>query len=444
MIVAIAFIDANRPKPIDWYPSYQTFEKKPLGLYVFDTEINSILGSEIEKINQTPYEYLTYFANFYIDEDYENEDSNEYEEDYEEDYALTTESTETLVDSTGTTPNNIEAKGLEVNAEFTANIDNSEKQFFSLEGVFLYINQDFNIDEQSTKTLLQFVSDGNEALISANGFNQILKDSLQFETDYYYNNNDAVNLYFERDAYFKSEYKMAKGFNGLHFTDIDSSSTKTIGYQQYITEKLTNFIAVKYKKGTFYLHTQPAAFSNYHLLKSNHAQYATQILSYIPKEKTVYWFIKSQEFSAISNSPMRYILAQPALKWAWYLFLIGMLLFFIFNAKRRQRIVPIYVSLTNTTVDFIKTIGNLYFQEGNHNTIIDKKIIFFLERIRNEFLIDTQELNDDFIKKLHLKSGKKTEHIQLIVRLIKKSNKTYQNSETDLIAINNAIEKFWK
>jgi hypothetical protein len=53
-------------------------------------------------------------------------------------------------------------------------------------------------------------------------------------------------------------------------------------------------------------------------------------------------------------------------------------------------------------------------------------------------------LNEDFIKKLHLKSGKKLQEIQLIVRLIKKSNKTYQNSEEDLIAINQAIENFWK
>jgi hypothetical protein len=48
------------------------------------------------------------------------------------------------------------------------------------------------------------------------------------------------------------------------------------------------------------------------------------------------------------------------------------------------------------------------------------------------------------IKKLHLKSGKKLETIQLIVRLVKKSRKTYQNSEEDLIALNRAMEEFWK
>jgi len=121
-----------------------------------------------------------------------------------------------------------------------------------------------------------------------------------------------------------------------------------------------------------------------------------------------------------------------------------MLIFMIFNAKRRQRKVPIIIPLKNTTVDFTKTIGNLYFQEGSHNVIIEKKIIFFLEKIRTDFYIETDDLSEDFIKKLHLKSGKKLETIQLIVRLVKKSRKTYQNSEEDLIALNRAMEEFWK
>jgi hypothetical protein len=114
----------------------------------------------------------------------------------------------------------------------------------------------------------------------------------------------------------------------------------------------------------------------------------------------------------------------------------------IFNAKRKQRVVPIIKPLTNTTVDFTKTIGNLYFQEGDHQNIIDKKIIYFLEKIRNEYLIETTTLDDNFIKKLQLKSGKKMEDIQNVVQLINYQKKSYHQSiEDDLIALNKAIEK---
>lgn len=139
---------------------------------------------------------------------------------------------------------------------------------------------------------------------------------------------------------------------------------------------------------------------------------------------------------------MRYILSQPALKWAWYIFLIGMLIFLFFNAKRKQRVVPILKPLANTTIDFTKTIGNLYYQEGDHNNIIDKKIIYFLEKIRNEYLIDTAKLDDHFIQKLHHKSGKKLEDIQNVVSLINAYRKNnYLSIEDDLLKINNAIEK---
>ena len=139
---------------------------------------------------------------------------------------------------------------------------------------------------------------------------------------------------------------------------------------------------------------------------------------------------------------MRYILSQPALKWAWYIFLTGMFLFIIFNAKRKQRIVPIIKPLTNTTIDFTKTIGNLYYQEGDHDTIIDKKIIYFLERIRTEYLIDTTKLDDEFVKKLQHKTGKDEKDIQELVFLINEHRNSYHaNIEEDLIRINNAIEK---
>jgi hypothetical protein len=152
--------------------------------------------------------------------------------------------------------------------------------------------------------------------------------------------------------------------------------------------------------------------------------------------------VNQQEGVVESGSTLRYITSQPALKWAWYLFLIGMVIFMIFNAKRRQRVIPIIKPLPNTTVDFTKTIGNLYYQEGNHQNLIDKKIIYFLERVRNEYLIDTAVLDENFIKKLHAKTGKDIKDIEHLVYLINYQKKSYHQSiETDLIEINKAIEK---
>ncbi len=452
LICAIAFVDANRPKPIDWSPNYLTFEKKPLGLYVLNEEISNILGNDVEKINETPYEYFSFFDGYY-DEEYEEEYNETYEDAYDE-YEIDSiekstneyETSDTIAVSEDAIEIISETTAEEITEETSSEISVQDDADDVWTEVLLFINHRFLIDKQSTESILNFVGQGNHAFISSTEFSEVLLDSLKISTDYFYDANDTLQLYFAKKSPFQSTYKMEGGFNGVYFSKFDSTKTIVLGHQKHFDSKneLTNFIAVKYQNGTFFLHTQPAAFSNYHLLKANHAKYAAELLSYIPEEKTIKWFLKDQTISEMSSSPMRYILSQPALKWAWYFFLIGMLIFMIFNAKRRQRKVPIIIPLKNTTVDFTKTIGNLYFQEGSHNVIIEKKIIFFLEKIRTDFYMETDDLSEDFIKKLHLKSGKKLETIQLIVRLIKKSRKTYQNSEEDLIALNRAMEEFWK
>lgn len=382
LLVAIVVIDINRPKPIDWSPTYSIKDKIPYGMYVFDKEIDSLLGKQkIERFSNTPYEYFD--SDAYLD---------------------------TLIPS------------------------NKKK------GTFINIAKISNLDEQSISQICSFVGQGNAAFISSETIPNSLLDSLNLTMDNEYKYSDSIYNWVANKKLGAQKYKIIEGVNNNYFSKIDTLNTTVLGYQSGDSARV-NFIKVNYKIGTFYLHTQPVAFTNFHLLKGNHHEYAEKVLSYIPKTD-LFWGIKDQNGEVISASPMRYILSQPALRWAWYIFLIGMIIFIIFNAKRKQRIVPIIKPLPNTTVDFTKTIGNLYYQEGDHDNIIDKKIIYFLEKIRNDYLIDTHKLDDDFIKKLHSKSGRKLEDIKNVVVLINLYRKnSFSSVEEDLIQINNAIEK---
>lgn len=379
---AIVYLDAIAPKPINWTPTYSIKDKIPYGLFVFDHEIGSVLKNQkIEKLNITPYEY------FYDQYDYD-----------------------TLVKN------------------------------YKVKGTFLNISEYSTIDNESVEEICNFVSHGNTAFLSSKSFPIKLLDSLKLETNSEYNYKDSIYNWVANKELGNQKYKIIEGIGENYFSKIDTLNTTVLGYQSGDSTRV-NFIKVKWKNGNIILHTQPAAFTNFHLLKANHSEYAQKVLSYIPKGN-VFWYIKDQNGEVISQSPMRYILSQPALKWAWYLFLIGMLFFIIFNAKRKQRIVPIIKPLQNTTVDFTKTIGNLYYQEGDHDNIINKKIIYFLEKIRNVYLIDTNNLDDVFIKKLYQKSGKNLNDIQKVVYQINNYRKSPHTSvEEDLIEINNAIEK---
>jgi hypothetical protein len=128
----------------------------------------------------------------------------------------------------------------------------------------------------------------------------------------------------------------------------------------------------------------------------------------------------------------------------WLLFVYGMLLYVLFNTRRRQRIVPVVKPLKNTTVEFVQTIGNLYFQEGSTSNILGKKIIYFLDRVRNTFYLETSRLDDDFAIKLQSKSGKDKELIDDILTCIRDFQKLRTAIQVDLIKLNNLIEEFWK
>jgi hypothetical protein len=383
ILTVILVIDRDQPKPIDWRPTYAVNDKIPYGLYVFDKEINGFFSNQkIERISTvTPYEFL--------DSKY---------------------------------------------------VENPLIKNYKIKGTFINISESNTIDEQSIKEIFYFVSHGNNAFLSMKSFPKYLLDTLKLEVNSDYLNANKTQVWLANKK--TKKYTFAHQLED-YFSKIDTLNTTVLGYQgtKENQKKHINYIKVPYRQGYFYLHTQPIAFTNYNLLKADHYQYAESVLSLLPKGD-VFWYTKGQNNENISQSPLRYILAQPGLKWAWYFFLLGMLIFIVFNAKRKQRVVPILKPLANSTVDFTKTIGNLYYQEGDHRNIIDKKIIYFLEKMRTEYLMDTTKLDDTFIQKLHHKTGKSETDIQELVFLINEHRNSYHGSlEEDLIRINNAIEK---
>lgn len=374
----LVMIDASRPKPIDWRPTYAVKDKIPLGLYVFNNEAKGIFkGSRINKLNVTPYEY---FDSLY---------------DY-------------------------------------------KTKHYKADGTFINIAEENSMDRESVMELVYFADHGNTVFLSMKDLPELLLDTLKVKVSGAFTLKDTIRLSIPGKNNGKA-YKFSQGAGETYFDSIDTKKVKILGYQQ-VDKRRPNFIRVPFGSGSFLLHTQPAAFSNYHMLKDNHHEYTEGLLSYLP-EGDVFWyspyFVKRKD---ISDNTLRYILSQPALKWAMWIGLLAIIIFVFFNAKRKQRIIPEITPLRNTTVDFARTVGNLYYQEGNHYTIIEKKIIYFLEKVRNDYTIDTYSLDEAFIEKLHLKTGKPVEDIQNTVRLIKQHRHQFVSTEADVIAINKAIE----
>lgn len=384
LLIGILFLlEANKPKPIDWSPSFNKEHKRPWGAYILYEELPNIFPEmTIESVERTPYEKLE--GLFYDDQ----------------------------------------------------------------KSTYIFINDILEIDKKSLEQLLNFVYNGNTAFLASNSLPKFLKDTLKFKAknEFYYNYNDTIKkeLFFANNKLNtgkKDQFFYTKGFESYYFNELDKETTTVLGYHILNEKEYINYVKIDYGLGEFLINLQPFAFTNFNMLKEDHANYVTSAFSYIKSDELL-WDNHNKAGLEYIDNDLRYILSRPALKWAWRLSLAGILIFIFFRAKRRQRIIPIINKLPNTSVAFAKTIGNLYYQEGEPKDIISKKIMFFLEYIRNTYLLDTQNLNNEFKKRLHHKTGIPKEEINRLIDYIISSIKNEEPKENSLVTLNKLIDKF--
>ena len=71
-----------------------------------------------------------------------------------------------------------------------------------------------------------------------------------------------------------------------------------------------------------------------------------------------------------------------------------------------------------------------------------KKITYFLELVRSNYYLNTNELTNEFIKKLAVKSGNDLQKTQALIQYIKQLKGKAIHTENDLIQLNKQIEEF--
>ena len=304
-----------------------------------------------------------------------------------------------------------------------------------------YLIIERNISKTSWEKLLDKAKEGSDVMVSSTRFSMEIADSLKF--------NPGLRFFEENQTHYLTDRKflgdsiiIEKYPGQLVFESFDAETEILGAAKSPIVPDAASFIKIRFGKGNIYLHSDPMFLTNYYLLKPGYERYAQDVFSYFPNRETV-WFMETRDIR--SNSPLRFVLANPGLRYAWWLLLAGLLIFVFFNAKRRQRVIPEIPELKNKSAEFVKSIGNLYLQEGDFHDMMAKKAQYFLNRIRMDLLIDTHSLDEDFCKKLQLKTGKPVEKIDEAVSLIKKAQDPYAAViKEDLIRMNRLLDDILK
>ncbi len=307
----------------------------------------------------------------------------------------------------------------------------------------------YNLTDKGTDKLLNFVAKGNHVFLGLHYFKDTLKASLGFGVKQIYPKEELKylkgTLALNNKEFEKTTYNFNRNIRKNYFLSYNKNTTTVLGTVKVKDSLFPNFIKINYGKGAFLLHSNPIAFTNYYLLNKKES-YTANVFSYLPN-KPILWdlHIKKSKFGKPpkdNRSVFKFFLAHKPLKWFLFVTLTGIILFMLFNAKRKQNPIPIKVAEKNTTVAFAQTIANLYLEEEDHKNLVDKRISFFLEKIRSNYLLDTSNLNALFIEKLAAKSGNDIQRTKYLIHSIISLKNRTECSEEELIVLYKMTKNF--
>ncbi|MEP6617344.1 MAG: DUF4350 domain-containing protein [Ginsengibacter sp.] len=335
---------------------------------------------------------------------------------------------------------------------------------YSADGPALYvlITKNLAVSKLEADAMLAYIKEGNELFISADYIDVELLNRLNCRVE-----RDS-EIIAEVSGKMKETYleiihpgKEREYFSYYYYpflnslSEYDSTESSILGLDELARP---NFMLFDIGKGKLFLHTAPRAFSNYFLLSKSNYRYFEEVVSNLGSAPAnIYWdeYYKSKYYGRPGNqessgsgktafSSFNVINKNPPLLWAFCLSVLTIMLFILFNVKRKQRIIHETIPNHNTTVVFTETVGRLYLEKKNNKNIAEKMITYFYEKIRNKYFVNTERVNEELVNVLSRKSGIQQSTVQDLFDTIANVQSQENISDQELLSLNRQVQNFYK
>ena len=314
----------------------------------------------------------------------------------------------------------------------------------------------FNADDDEISRLMRFVKNGNYVFIIAQSFSEETQSAFHFTysqnglAPFFGVDDDSLRVRLSRPHFTSDSLYTYPGrkFEGW-FENLDTAHALILGGN----EKHPNFIQMNYGEGSLFIHSAPLAFSNYFILHKNNIHYFEQALSVLPSGITrfawnEYYLSKRGSKNRNNNNRepnwLRVLLQYKEFKWGFGLLLFALVLWVLLNSRRKQRMIPAHPKPVNESLDFVKTMGRLYYDRKDHQNLAKKMSTYFLEHVRTNYKLPTHTLDEGFIESLHNKSGFPRGDLNEIISLIQYIQDDGSINEDQLIHFHNQLESFYQ
>lgn len=417
LFVLFCLLQVNLPKKFVWSPTFSHVDKQPFGCFVFDSVLTQSLPNGY---------HVTKKTFFQLDQEHAKEKIS----------VLMVVDQHNLKQLDVKYLCNIARRGGKVMVVASSSLDDGR-------------NADTVVVDELERTFKVRIEDG--MYFSLRGILSGLKahDNDMYDT-IYWNNRETMyaaqsyRMFYnmvggtlfvdsvpkvKRLAYTLSttgyDYKLDSLYVG-DFTGFDTivdEKERIERIDTFAIKKVPTAVSVPYGKGEVIFVSSPLLFTNYGMLEGNTSVYIFRLMSYLadlPVYRTEA-YVKTDAMLVAEQSPFREFIKRPPLRWALYLALLGVVLFMIFTARRRQRVIPIMSKPANRSLEFIQLIGTLYYQRKDHVDLVRKKFKLFAEELRKTAGVDISDVNTDDREYLLLaeKTGMNSDRLKKVIRQIR-------------------------
>ena len=256
------------------------------------------------------------------------------------------------------------------------------------------------------------------------------------------------NEYSDEEDYVDEEYDWYTNAN--RYEDFPTPKYEVIGR---VNDSI-NLVKVKVGEGYLYLHCSPVLFTNAQLDKKDVFGYCQKLFEDIEYTDIYYDELKYQFLNRedsghgrADQSYFMYIYKNKALKWAFVFLLVGVLVFLLTGIKRKRKAIEVVEPLTNSSIEFSKTIARLYWLNPNHKRMAEQKMKMFLFEVRKRYGLPTHTLNEDFKERFIAKTGLTGKYVNRLFDAYRVAQQSETIHRDLLIQISDAIvyiRQHWK
>ena len=417
LFVLFCLLQVNLPKKFVWSPTFSHVDKQPLGCFVFDSVLTQSLPNGY---------HVTKKTFFQLDQEHAKEKISVLMVVDQQDLKrldvkylcnIARRGGKVMVVASGSFDDGRNADTVVVDElERTFKVKIEDGMYFSLRGILAGLKAH---DNDMYDTIYWNNRETMYAAQSYRMFYNMVGGTLFV---------DSVPKV-KRLAYTLSTAGYDYKYDSLYvgdFTRFDTIVDKKERIERIDTfaiKKVPAAVSVPYGKGEVIFVSSPLLFTNYGMLEGNTFVYIFRLMSYLadlPVYRTEA-YVKTDAMLVAEQSPFREFIKRPPLRWALYLALLGVVLFMIFTARRRQRVIPIMSKPANRSLEFIQLIGTLYYQRKDHVDLVRKKFKLFAEELRKTAGVDISDVNTDDGEYLLLaeKTGMNSDRLKKVIRQIR-------------------------